>query len=163
MFWFENRYKTSLSRLEVESIIDKIIDIEERDTFGNHWSYQQSGADDLIKGMKEKNQLVIWRTNRTWNGIFYPVFAITLNYDDVSIKGRYNRAAEVIVLLIGLLLIIGLTDFVIGIGLEFPQIFNRLIAAIFLFFLFLSLPIYWFYNLKNQTLKELEKILELSN
>jgi hypothetical protein len=162
MFWHKERYTTTLDDIALKEKLDALVDIQASNTFMTH-RRGNYGGDDLVQGHVKENQAVFWRTNRKWNGIFYPIFSIVLEDNDnaILLKTRFNPAAEIIVLVLGVGMILVLMNFVFGFGLDFPQILFRLGAAAIIFLIFMGLPIYNYYSLKAQTTREVERILGL--
>jgi len=162
MFWHKERYKTTLDDFELKEKLATLIDLQASNTFMTHWR-ENYGDDDLVQGHLKENQAVFWRTNRKWSGIFYPIFSIGFEDNDntVLLKTRFNPAAEIIVLILGVGMILVLMNFVFGFGLDFPQVLFRLGAAVVIFLIFMGLPIYSYCHLKAQTTSEIMRILGL--
>jgi hypothetical protein len=81
----------------------------------------------------------------------------------LEIKIRFNRVAEMIIIGFGLALAYFLvTEVIIQVNNEFIFLLRRTLVSLILFSIFQALPLYIYYDLKNQTLKELISYFELT-
>ena len=166
MYWYKALYKVNLDEEELRSKLEKLISIQEPNTFRSHFSSKISG-DDLIRGELKNGGFVIWRTNRLWNGVFYPIFkGRLLKKSDqylLEIKTRFNPYAELIILGLGTFLIYGIiSSIVLQANNDIKFLFRRSLIGILIFLILQAVPIVSYYNLKGQTLKNLEKYFSLT-
>jgi len=167
MYWNKEVFKINISEDKIQTKLEKLITIREKNNFRNHMFKSDKGSDETLRGELDKNRFTIWRTNRTWNGIFYPVFKGRLyeinNTSVIEIKTRFNPLAELIVLILLIGMAYGvLTDIIIQENNELEFIFRRSLIGILIILIFQAVPLISYYNLKNQTIKRLEEYLELT-
>lgn len=167
MYWNKELFKINITEEEFQTKLEKLITIREKNNFKNHMFKSVKGSDETIRGELDNNRFTIWRTNRTWNGIFYPIFKGKLykinNTSVIEIKIRFNPIAEIIVftLLIGMAYGV-LTDIIILENNELKFLFRRNLIGILILLIFQAVPLISYYNLKKQTIKSLEEYFELT-
>lgn len=167
MYWNKELYRIDISGEEFQSKLEKLIDIQEENRIQNHIFKDVRRTDEIIRGELKKNEFTMWRTNRRWNGIFYPVFKGEIREINetrlIEIKTRFNPFAELIVLILTLGLVYGIiSEIVIQTNNELKHLLMRGIVGILLLLIFQSVPIISYYNLKNQTLKGLQDYFGLT-
>ncbi|PHN01292.1 hypothetical protein [Flavilitoribacter nigricans] len=167
MYWTKELYSVNLTEEEFESRLEKLIVLQEKNSLKTHVFTSKSGSDETVRGELTKNGFTIWRTNRTWNGMLYPIFKggrLKVNgINLLEIKVQFNPFAEVLVVIFGILLAYGITtEIVIQENNEFKPLFLRILVGVFLFFIFQSVPLISFYNLKRLTMKGMKEYLNLT-
>lgn len=166
MYWSKVIYRVEIGEEEFQSRMKRLIDIEEANLIKNHWHRNTWGSDEKVRGKTTGDKFIIWRTNRSWNGVLYPIFIGKISRIGetaiLKLEVRFNRVAEIIVGLVALSLIYGIvTGIVIQENNELKFLLRRGIVGVILFLIFQTVPLISFYSLKNQTLKGLEKYFEL--
>lgn len=167
MYWNKELFKIGLSEEEFQAKLQKLIVIEEKNTILNHLFESNKGSVETVRGQSSKDRFTIWRTNRNWNGVFYPIFIgnyCQINKTNVlELRTRFNPFAEIIVLILAIGIAYGiLIGIIIQANNEFKFLFRRSLIGILLFLLFQSVPLISYYNLKNQTIKGLKEYFQLS-
>ena len=167
MYWNKELFKIGLSEEEFQAKLQKLIVIEEKNTILNHLFESNKGSVETVRGQSSKHRFMIWRTNRSWNGVFYPIFIgnyFQVNETNVlELRTRFNPFAEIIVLILAIGIAYGiLTGIIIHANNEFKFLFRRSLIGILLFLLFQSVPLISYYNLKNQTINGLKEYFQLS-
>jgi hypothetical protein len=167
MFWNEDLYRINTDGIEFQTRVNKLITLPESNSLKNHIFKSNKGGDGTVRGEFKEGKFTLWRTNKTWSGNFYPIFKgyhFKINEMDVlEIKTRFNPFAEIIVLVISIVLAYGIiTGIIIQSDNEFRFLLRRSVIGIVLFIIFQSVPIFSYYNSKNQTLKEFEKYFNLT-
>lgn len=165
MFLHKNEYTSSFPIAEFRSKAKELIEIEAEDTYSTHWYYRSAMNDQAVTGKMEENKFFLWRTNGTYSGIFYPVFyGYLLERGDITqiiIGSKFNKTAEIILLVMMIPLAIMLLAFLFKSGATFTGVLIKLVMSTVLFAIFTFLPFYSYFSIKQQTLNSLEKYLYL--
>lgn len=167
MYWNKDFYRVNISEKELQSRLERLIAIREKNSIQNHAFPSNRESEEKVRGELSENKFTIWRTNKTLNGIFYPIFKCNVQkingINIVQIKTRFNPIAEIIVLFLTLGIGYGiLTEIIIQSNNELKFLFRRSLIGILLFLIFQSVPLISYYNLKNKTLKGVQEYLELT-
>ena len=156
-----------MDKTEFQNRLEKLIETRETNSFKNHISRPLDGKSNLIRGEFDENGFTFWRTDHISSGTFYPIFQgriLEIKGSDVlEIKVRFNPVAEIMVIGIGLALgYFIITEIIIQQNNEFISLFIRTLASLVLFLILQSVPLYAYYDLKNQTLRGLVKYFDLT-
>jgi hypothetical protein len=167
MYWNKELFKINITEDKFQTKLEKLIIVREKNNFKNHMFKSEKGSDETVRGELNNDRFTIWRTNRNWSGIFYPIFKGRLykinNTRVIEIKTRFNPFAELIVLILLIGMTYGvLTDIIIQENNELKFIFRRSLIGILILLIFQAVPLISYYNLKNQTIKSLEEYFELN-
>jgi len=159
-------YSVERGEEEFRSKMKRLITIEETNSINSHLFRPRRGSDESVRGKMREDEFIIWRTNRSWNGVLYPIFIGKIlrigDREILKLKVRFNPVAEIIVGLVTLGLIYGIvTGVVIQENNELEFLLQRGMLGLILFLILQTVPLISFYGLKNQTIKELEKYFEL--
>ena len=118
MYWNKELFSIASSEEALHDKLERLITSRENNSFHNHVFPSKKGSDGTVRGELSKDEFTLWRTNRTWNGIFYPIFKgrlISINEIPLlQISIRFNPLAELIVLLFTVGLIYTITTEIIA-------------------------------------------------
>ena len=167
MYWNKELFRINIEQKEFQIKLEKLITSKEENSIYNHAFKSKKGSDGTVRGEMKNDEFIIWRTNREWNGIFYPIFKGKIreinDANILQIKTRFNPFAEIIVLLIAFGIGYGImSEIIIQSNNEIKYVFRRGLIGILLFLIFQSVPLISYYNLKHQTLKRLQEYFHLT-
>lgn len=167
MYWNKELFRINIGQKEFQIKLERLITVKENNSIRNHAFESKKGNDYTVRGEIKNDEFIIWRTNRKWNGIFYPIFKgkiRAINDSNIlQIKTRFNPFAEIIVVLIAFGIGYGIiTEIVIKSNNELKYVFRRGLVGIILFLIFQSVPLVSYYSLKQQTLKKLQDYFQLT-
>lgn len=161
-------YRIGIPEKFTHKKLNRFIEKNEKNSFLNHMkSIFDYSNQNKIKGHIENNKFTFWRTNISFNGIFYPIFigeVITMKSSNeklLKVKIRFNPVTEILCLTFIIFFIYAWTiDIVLDKSHSIPLAYV-IVGGIILLSLFLTFPLVLYLNLKDQILTEIKYRFDL--